>query len=55
MTLTRFDCERGARAMFRSELATASDCWDVRVTGERSHGGGVVAHMPDGTLRPYWP
>lgn len=55
VTLTQVDCVRTARSNFRQEMATAVDCWTVEVMGERSHGGGLVAHYPDGTLQPYWP
>jgi len=48
------DCARAAAAIFTHELESATDCWRVEVTGERSHGGGLVARFPDGTLKPYW-
>ena len=48
------DCAQAANANFRSELAQATNCWRVDVTGERSHGGGLVARFADGTLRAYW-
>ena len=54
VALSRGDCARAAAAIFTHELDSATDCWRVEVTGERSHGGGWVARFPDGTLKPYW-
>jgi hypothetical protein len=54
VALTEGDCEPAAMANFRSELAEAQRCWDVRVTGERSHGWGVVGLWPNGDLRAFW-
>jgi hypothetical protein len=49
------NCLEWGKANFRIEVGAAVDCWEVAVTGERSHGGGTVARFADGTLRPYWP
>jgi len=54
VALSRDDCTRAAAATFTHELESATDCWRVEVTGQRSHGGGWVARFPDGTLKPYW-
>ena len=54
VVLSRTDCARAAAATFNHELESATDCWRVEVTGERSHGGGLVARFPDGTLKPSW-
>jgi len=54
VALSRDDCTRAAAATFTHEVESATDCWRVEVTGERSHGGGLVARFPDGTLKPYW-
>ena len=54
VALSRGDCARAAAATFNHELASATDCWRVEVTGDGSHGGGLVARFPDGTLKPYW-
>jgi hypothetical protein len=48
------DCGALARATFHSSWATATDCWHVRLTGERSHGGGVVVRYPDGAMEADW-
>ena len=54
VALVSGDCDRLAVSNFRSELATATDCWRVEVTGERSHGGGLIVRFPDGRLQPDW-
>lgn len=54
VTLEPFDCVRGAKSYFHSEWAKATTCWSVTLTGERSHGQGVVVLWPDGDLEPFW-
>jgi uncharacterized protein YwlG (UPF0340 family) len=55
VTLAVEDCERLAKAFFLGpEARNATTCWQVDVTGERSHGGGVIILKPDGALEPYW-
>jgi hypothetical protein len=54
VALESFDCVKGAKSHFHSEWATATTCWNVTVTGDRSHGWGVVVHWPDGSLEPFW-
>ena len=48
------DCVRLATSNFRSAWARATNCWMVEVTGDKSHGGGVVVRWADGRLEPFW-
>lgn len=53
-SLETLDCARAGKASFHSTWADAEACWRVTVTGERSHGGGVVVLWPNGDLEPFW-
>jgi hypothetical protein len=52
--LIRADCAALGRSSFQIESRLATDCWRVGVTGEKSHGGGVIVRHPDGGLEANW-
>ena len=54
VVLESVDCARTGRAYFLGDLSEARACWSVTVTGEESHGGGIVVLWPNGDLQPYW-